>query len=127
VTLISPPPLHDIYSIEDLKQLIYELRQINPTAKIAVKLVAGANIGTIAVGVAKAGADIILIAGGDGGTGAAGLSSMKHAGLPWEFGLIEAHQALIENHLRENVILRVTVLAHGEDIVMAAIMGAHIW
>ncbi len=123
--LISPPPLHDIYSIEDLKQLIYELRQINPSAQITVKLVAGAHIGTIAVGVAKAGADIIHIAGGDGGTGAASLSSMKHAGLPWELSLVEAHQALIENHLRENVILRVDGGLHtGEDIVMAAILGA---
>ncbi len=126
VDLISPPPLHDIYSIEDLKQLIYELKQLNPDAKVSVKLVSGANIGTIAVGVAKAGADIIHISGGDGGTGAASLSSMKHAGLPFEFGLIEVHHALISNHLRNQVILRVDGgLNTGKDIVLAAIMGAN--
>ncbi|MCS6968422.1 MAG: glutamate synthase large subunit [Cytophagales bacterium] len=125
VDLISPPPLHDIYSIEDLKQLIYELKQICPEAKVNVKLVAGANIGTIAVGVAKAGADIIDVVGGDGGTGAASLSSMKHAGLPWEFGLVEVHQALLQNNLRKYVKLRTDGgLSTGEDIVMAAIMGA---
>ncbi len=125
VDLISPPPLHDIYSIEDLKELIYELKQVHPTAKISVKLVSGTGIGTIAMGVAKAGADIIYIAGGDGGTGAATLGSMKHAGLPWEFGLIEAHSALRENRLRDQVELRVDGgLLTGKDIVTAAILGA---
>ncbi len=125
VDLISPPPLHDIYSIEDLKELIYELRQFKPDARINVKLVAGANIGTIAVGVAKAGADIIHISGGDGGTGAASLSSMKNAGLPWEFGLAEVHRLLIRNDLRQNVLLRVDGGIHtGKDIIIAAILGA---
>lgn len=123
--LISPPPLHDIYSIEDLKQLIYELKQIKPDLKVNVKLVAGANIGTIAVGVAKAGADVIHVAGADGGTGAATLTSMKHAGLPWEFGLIETHRALTENGLRESVTLRTDGGLHkGRDIVIAAMLGA---
>ncbi|MBK8790844.1 MAG: glutamate synthase large subunit [Holophagaceae bacterium] len=125
VDLISPPPLHDIYSIEDLKELIYELKQVHPAAKISVKLVSGTGIGTIAMGVAKAGADIIYIAGGDGGTGAATLGSMKHAGLPWEFGLMEAHRALRENRLRDQVELRVDGgLLTGKDIVTAAILGA---
>ncbi|MEX1122886.1 MAG: glutamate synthase large subunit [Balneolales bacterium] len=122
--LISPPPLHDIYSIEDLKQLIYELKQLKPSLNINVKLVAGANIGTIAVGVAKAGADVIHISGGDGGTGAATLTSMKHAGLPWEFGLTEVHRALSNNGLRENVKLRVDGgLSTGKDLAIAAILG----
>jgi glutamate synthase domain-containing protein 2/glutamate synthase domain-containing protein 3 len=125
VDLISPPPLHDIYSIEDLKELIHELRQVHPGAKISVKLVSGTGIGTIAVGVAKAGADIIYVAGGDGGTGAATLGSMKHAGLPWEFGLIEAHGALRENQMRDQVELRVDGgLLTGKDLVTAAILGA---
>lgn len=125
VDLISPPPLHDIYSIEDLKQLIYELKQINSSAKVSVKLVSGANIGTIAVGVAKAGADIIHISGSDGGTGAASLSSMKHCGLPFEFGLLEVHRALLENKLRNQVILRADGgLNTGKDIIIAALLGA---
>ncbi len=125
VDLISPPPLHDIYSIEDLKQLIYELKQFKSTAKVSVKLVSGSNIGTIAVGVAKAGADIVHIAGHDGGTGAAPLSSMKHAGLPWELGLAEVHQMLVKNNLRRNVVLRVDGAIHtGKDVVVAAILGA---
>lgn len=125
VDLISPPPLHDIYSIEDLKQLIYELKQFKPSAKVSVKLVAGSNVGTIAVGVAKAGADIIHIAGSDGGTGAATLTSMKHAGLPWELGLVEAHKALVKNGLRRHVTLRVDgALQTGRDIVTAAVLGA---
>lgn len=125
VDLISPPPLHDIYSIEDLKELIYELKQLKPDAKVNVKLVAGANIGTIAVGVAKAGADVIHISGGDGGTGAATLSSMKHAGLPFEFGLVEVHKTLIANNLRKNVMLRADGGLHtGKDIVIATILGA---
>lgn len=125
VDLISPPPLHDIYSIEDLKELIYELKQLKPGVKVNVKLVSGANIGTIAMGVAKAGADIIHISGGDGGTGAASLSSMRHAGLPFEFGLVAVHKTLIQNNLRKNVILRTDGGLHtGKDIVMAAILGA---
>ncbi|MEO1021599.1 MAG: glutamate synthase large subunit [Bacteroidota bacterium] len=123
--LISPPPLHDIYSIEDLKQLIHDLKQLHPAGNVSVKLVSGVNIGTIAVGVAKAGADIIQISGGEGGTGAASLSSMKHAGLPWEIGLLEAHQALIENGLRDQVILRTDGgLSSGRDIVIASLLGA---
>ncbi|MTI89711.1 MAG: glutamate synthase large subunit [Balneolaceae bacterium] len=123
--LISPPPLHDIYSIEDLKQLIHDLKQLHPKGKVSVKLVSGVNIGTIAVGVAKAGADIIQVSGGEGGTGAASLSSMKHAGLPWEIGLLEVHQALIENGLRDHITLRTDGgLSSGKDIVTAAILGA---
>lgn len=125
VDLISPPPLHDIYSIEDLKELIYELRQVNSNAKISVKLVSGANIGTIAVGVAKAGADIIHVAGGDGGTGAATVTSMKHAGLPFEFGLIEVHNALTENNLRHKITLRADGgLTTGRDVVTTCLLGA---
>lgn len=125
VDLISPPPLHDIYSIEDLKQLIYELKQLKPGVKVTVKLVSGAGIGTVAVGVAKAGADVIHVSGGDGGTGAASLSSMKHAGLPWELGLWAVHQALVDNKLRGGVILRTDgSLVTGRDIVIAAILGA---
>ena len=125
VSLISPPPHHDIYSIEDLKQLIYELRAVNPWARVCVKLVSGVHIGTIAVGVAKAGADVIQISGGDGGTGAAPLSSMKHAGLPWELGLAEVHQALVANELRERVTLRVDGgLQRGFDLIVAAALGA---
>lgn len=123
--LISPPPLHDIYSIEDLKELIYELKQLKPGVKVNVKLVSGAHIGMIAVGVAKAGADIIHVSGGDGGTGAASISSMKHAGLPWEFGLWEVHKTLVDNKLRNDVILRTDGgLATGRDLVMAAVLGA---
>lgn len=125
VDLISPPPLHDIYSIEDLKELIYELKQLKPEASVNVKLVAGFNIGTIAAGVAKAGADVIHISGGDGGTGAASLSSMKHAGLPWEIGLLEVHRSLVTHNLRHFVKLRTDGGLHtGKDIVMAAIFGA---
>ncbi|MEX0722080.1 MAG: glutamate synthase large subunit [Balneolaceae bacterium] len=123
--LISPPPLHDIYSIEDLKQLIHDLKQLHPEGRVSVKLVSGVNIGTIAVGVAKAGADTIQVSGGEGGTGAASLSSMKHAGLPWEIGLLEVHQSLVENDLRDNILLRTDGgLSCGKDIVLAAIMGA---
>ncbi|CAM2008733.1 glutamate synthase large subunit [Acanthopleuribacter pedis] len=125
IDLISPPPLHDIYSIEDLKELIYQLKQFNPKGKVSVKLVAGNNVGTIAVGVAKAGADIIQISGGDGGTGAAPMSSMKQAGLPWELGLIEAHRALSENNLRSSVTLRTDGgLSTGRDLILAALLGA---
>ena len=125
VTLISPPPHHDIYSIEDLAQLIYDLKQINPRAKVTVKLVASSGVGTIAAGVAKAKADIILISGHNGGTGASPATSIKYAGLPWEMGLTEAHQVLSMNKLRDRVTLRTDGgLRTGRDIVMAAMMGA---
>ncbi|XP_014489740.1 ferredoxin-dependent glutamate synthase, chloroplastic isoform X2 [Vigna radiata var. radiata] len=125
VPLISPPPHHDIYSIEDLAQLIFDLHQVNPKAKVSVKLVAEAGIGTVASGVAKGNADIIQISGHDGGTGASPISSIKHAGGPWELGLTESHQTLIENGLRERVILRVDGgFRSGVDVLMAAIMGA---
>ena len=125
VTLISPPPHHDIYSIEDLAQLIFDLHQINPKAQVSVKLVAEVGIGTIAAGVAKGNADIIQISGHDGGTGASPLSSIKHAGSPWELGLTEVHQVLVENSLRDRVILRVDGgLRTGRDIIVAAAMGA---
>jgi glutamate synthase (NADPH/NADH) large chain len=125
VTLISPPPHHDIYSIEDLAQLIYDLKQINPRAKVTVKLVSSSGVGTIAAGVAKAKADIILISGHNGGTGASPGTSIKYAGLPWEMGLTEAHQVLAMNNLRERVTLRTDGgLRTGRDIVMAAMMGA---
>ncbi|MFC3570405.1 glutamate synthase large subunit [Paracoccus sp. TOH] len=125
VTLISPPPHHDIYSIEDLAQLIYDLKQINPRAKITVKLVASSGVGTIAAGVAKAKADVILISGHNGGTGASPATSIKFAGLPWEMGLTEAHQVLAMNRLRDRVTLRTDGgLRTGRDVVMAAMMGA---
>ena len=125
VTLISPPPHHDIYSIEDLSQLIFDLKMVNPRALVSVKLVSGAGVGTIAVGVAKAYADLITIAGFDGGTGASPLSSVKYAGLPWELGLAETHQALVENELRHKIRLQVDGgLKTGMDIVKAAILGA---
>jgi len=125
VTLISPPPHHDIYSIEDLAQLIYDLKQINPRAKVTVKLVASSGVGTIAAGVAKAKADVILISGHNGGTGASPATSIKYAGLPWEMGLTEAHQVLAMNNLRDRVTLRTDGgLRTGRDIVMAAMMGA---
>jgi glutamate synthase (NADPH/NADH) large chain len=125
VTLISPPPHHDIYSIEDLAQLIYDLKQINPQAKVTVKLVSASGVGTIAAGVAKAKADIILISGHNGGTGASPATSIKYAGLPWEMGLTEAHQVLTMNNLRGRVTLRTDGgLRTGRDIVMAAMLGA---
>jgi glutamate synthase (NADPH/NADH) large chain len=125
VTLISPPPHHDIYSIEDLAQLIYDLKQINPRCKVTVKLVAASGVGTIAAGVAKAEADVILISGHNGGTGASPATSIKFAGLPWEMGLTEAHQVLAMNNLRDRVTLRTDGgLRTGRDIVMAAMMGA---
>ena len=125
VTLISPPPHHDIYSIEDLAQLIYDLKQINPRCKVTVKLVASSGIGTIAAGVAKAKADIILISGHNGGTGASPGTSIKYAGLPWEMGLTEAHQVLAMNNLRERITLRTDGgLRTGRDIVVAAMLGA---
>ncbi len=125
VTLISPPPHHDIYSIEDLAQLIYDLKQINPRAKVTVKLVASSGVGTIAAGVAKAKADVILVSGHNGGTGASPGTSIKYAGLPWEMGLTEAHQVLAMNKLRERVTLRTDGgLRTGRDIVIAAMLGA---
>nr|QCI08186.1 glutamate synthase [Pterothamnion crispum] len=125
VTLISPPPHHDIYSIEDLAQLIFDLHQINPTAQVSVKLVASIGIGTIAAGVAKGNADIIQVSGHDGGTGASPLSSIKHAGVPWELGLTEVHNTLVNNNLRDRVVLRVDGgLRTGKDIILAALMGA---
>jgi glutamate synthase (NADPH/NADH) large chain len=123
--LISPPPHHDIYSIEDLAQLIYDLKQINPDAEVCVKLVARSGIGTIAAGVAKAKADVILVSGHTGGTGASPLSSIKHAGVPWEMGLSEVHQVLTLNRLRHRVRLRVDGgIKTGRDVVIAALMGA---
>ncbi len=125
VSLVSPPPHHDIYSIEDLAQLIYDLKQINPDAKVCVKLVARSGIGTIAAGVAKAKADVILISGHSGGTGASPQSSIKHAGIPWEMGLSEVHQVLVLNRLRHRVRLRVDGgIKTGRDVVIAAILGA---
>ncbi|BBN82032.1 glutamate synthase large subunit [Pseudoalteromonas sp. A25] len=125
VTLISPPPHHDIYSIEDLAQLIFDLKQVNPNAMISVKLVSEPGVGTIATGVAKAYADLITIAGYDGGTGASPLTSVKYAGSPWELGLVETQQALVENGLRHRIRLQTDGgLKTGLDIVKAAILGA---
>lgn len=125
LTLISPPPHHDIYSIEDLAELIYDLKCLNPQAKVSVKLVAESGVGTIAAGVAKAGADNIVISGGCGGTGASPASSIRHTGMPAEIGLAEAQQTLLLNHLRENVTLQVDgQLKTGRDILMMALLGA---
>jgi glutamate synthase (NADPH/NADH) large chain len=125
VMLISPPPHHDVYSIEDLAQLIYDLKQINPEARVCVKLVALTGIGTIAAGVAKARADVILISGHSGGTGASPQSSIKYAGIPWEMGLTEANQILTVNNLRHRVTLRTDGgIRTGRDVVMAAMLGA---
>ncbi len=125
VTLISPPPHHDIYSIEDLAQLIYDLKQVNPKARVAVKLVASSGIGTIAAGVAKAKADIILISGHNGGTGATPQTSVKYVGIPWEMGLTEVNQVLILNNLRHSVTLKTDGgIKTGRDVVIAAMMGA---
>ena len=125
VTLISPPPHHDIYSIEDLAQLIYDLKQINPKARIGVKLVASSGVGTIAAGVAKAKADIILISGHNGGTGATPQTSVKYVGIPWEMGLTEANQVLTLNNLRHKITLRTDGgIKTGRDVVIAAMMGA---
>jgi glutamate synthase domain-containing protein 3 len=125
ITLISPPPHHDIYSIEDLAQLIHDLKRVNPRAAVGVKLVSEAGVGTVAAGVAKAHADAILIGGHDGGTGASPLASIKHAGTPWELGLAEAQQALVINGLRGRVRLQVEGgLKTGRDVVVAALLGA---
>ena len=125
VTLISPPPHHDIYSIEDLAQLIFDLKNVNPRARISVKLVSEIGVGTIAAGVAKGHADMILISGGDGGTGASPLSSIKHAGLPWELGISETHQTLVLNDLRSRVRLQTDgQMRTGRDVAIAALLGA---
>ncbi len=125
VTLISPPPHHDIYSIEDLAQLIYDLKRVNKEARVGVKLVSTTGVGTIAAGVAKGYADNIQISGADGGTGASPLSSVKHAGMPWELGLAETQQVLMQNNLRERVTLRVDGgMKTGRDVVIAALLGA---
>jgi glutamate synthase (ferredoxin) len=125
VGLISPPPHHDIYSIEDLAELIYDLKNANPKARISVKLVAVSGVGTIAAGVAKAHADVILISGHDGGTGASPLTSIKHGGVPWELGLAETQQVLLMNQLRDRVIVQVDgQIKTGRDVVVAALMGA---
>jgi glutamate synthase (NADPH/NADH) len=128
VGLISPPPHHDIYSIEDLKQLLYDLKCSNPRARTSVKLVSEVGVGIVAAGVAKAGAENILVSGGDGGTGAAKLTSIKHAGLPWELGLAESHQTLVLNDLRGRVILQTDgQLRTGRDIAIACLLGAEEW
>ena len=125
VSLISPPPHHDIYSIEDLAQLIYDLKNANRSARISVKLVSEAGVGTIAAGVAKAGSQVILISGHDGGTGAAPISSIHHAGLPWELGLSEAHQTLVQNGLRGRVVIETDgKLMSGRDVAIACLLGA---
>lgn len=125
VPLISPPPHHDIYSIEDLAQLIYDLKQVNPRAKVCVKLVSSAGVGTVAAGVAKAYADVVLISGHDGGTGASPQSSIKYAGGPWEIGVADAHQTLMLNDLRSRIVVRTDGgMKTGQDIIMAALLGA---
>ncbi|MDP6108213.1 MAG: glutamate synthase-related protein, partial [Candidatus Brocadiia bacterium] len=125
VTLISPPPHHDIYSIEDLKQLIYDLHSANPSARVSVKLVSEAGVGTIAAGVAKGKADMVLIAGHDGGTGASPLTAIKHAGLPWELGLAETQQTLVTNGLRDRIRVQVDgQLRSGRCLAIAALLGA---
>jgi glutamate synthase (NADPH/NADH) large chain len=128
VGLISPPPHHDIYSIEDLAQLIFDLKNANRKARISVKLVSKAGVGTIAAGVAKAKADVVLISGNDGGTGASPVSSIRHAGLPWELGLAEAHQTLVKNKLRSRVTVQADgQLKTGRDIAIATLLGAEEW
>ena len=125
VGLISPPPHHDIYSIEDLKQLIYDLRCANPDARISVKLVAEVGVGTVAAGVAKSNADHVLISGHDGGTGASPISSILHAGVPWEIGLAETQQTLVLNDLRSRIWVQTDgQLKTGRDVVVAALLGA---
>ncbi|GAB5561195.1 MAG: glutamate synthase large subunit [Synoicihabitans sp.] len=125
VTLISPPPHHDIYSIEDLAQLIFDLKEVNPRAKVCVKLVSSSGVGTVAAGVAKAYADVVLVSGHDGGTGASPLASIKNAGSAWEIGVAEAHQVLVQNGLRGRVVLRTDGgMKTGRDIVIAALLGA---
>jgi glutamate synthase (NADPH/NADH) large chain len=128
VGLISPPPHHDIYSIEDLAQLIFDLKNANRTARVNVKLVSKAGVGTIAAGVAKAKSDVILISGHDGGTGASPISSIRHTGLPWELGLAESHQTLVKNKLRSRVVLQTDgQLKTGRDVAIATLLGAEEW
>ena len=128
VGLISPPPHHDIYSIEDLAQLIYDLKRANPKARVSVKLVSLAGVGTIATGVVKAKADTVLISGMDGGTGASPLSSIQHAGVPWELGLAEAHQTLVSSRLRDRVLLQTDgMIRTGRDLAIATLLGAEEW
>jgi glutamate synthase (NADPH) large chain len=128
VGLISPPPHHDIYSIEDLSQLIFDLKNANRNARISVKLVSKAGVGTIAAGVTKAKADVVLISGHDGGTGASPISSVKHAGLPWELGLAETHQTLVKNKLRSRVVVQADgQMKTGRDIAIATLLGAEEW
>ncbi|UII21933.1 glutamate synthase large subunit [Fulvivirga ligni] len=128
VGLISPPPHHDIYSIEDLAQLIYDLKNANRAARINVKLVSEAGVGTVAAGVSKANADVVLISGADGGTGASPLSSIRHAGLPWELGLAEAHQTLVKNDLRSRIVVQTDgQLRTGRDLAIATLLGAEEW
>jgi glutamate synthase (ferredoxin) len=128
VGLISPPPHHDIYSIEDLAQLIHDLKNGNPKARISVKLVAEVGVGTVAAGVAKGKADVVLISGHDGGTGASPQTSIKHAGLPWELGLAETHQVLVKNDLRSRIVVQTDgMLRTGKDIAIAALLGAEEW
>ena len=123
--LISPPPHHDIYSIEDLAQLIYDLKNANPRARIHVKLVAEVGVGTVAAGVAKAHSDVVLISGHDGGTGASPLTSLKHAGVPWELGLAETQQVLVLNNLRDRIVVQVDgQMKTGRDVVIGALLGA---
>ena len=125
VGLISPPPHHDIYSIEDLAQLIHDLKNANPSARIHVKLVSENGVGTVAAGVSKAHADVVLISGHDGGTGATPLTSMKHAGAPWELGLAETQQTLLLNGLRDRIVVQVDgQLKTGRDVMIAALLGA---
>ena len=122
--LISPPPHHDIYSIEDIKQLIHDLKNGNPQARVHVKLVAQVGVGTVAAGVAKAHSDVVLISGHDGGTGASPLTSIKHAGAPWELGLAETQQTLMKNGLRDRIVVQVDgQLKTGRDVVIAALLG----
>ena len=125
VGLISPPPHHDIYSIEDLAQLIFDLKNANPAARVHVKLVAESGVGTVAAGVSKAHADVVLISGHDGGTGASPLTSLKHAGVPWELGLAETQQVLLMNRLRDRIVVQVDgQMKTGRDVVVAALLGA---
>ena len=125
VGLISPPPHHDIYSIEDLKQLIHDLKNANPAARVHVKLVAETGVGTVAAGVSKAKADVVLISGHDGGTGASPLTSLKHAGGPWELGLAETQQTLMLNGLRDRIVVQADgQMKTGRDVVIAALLGA---
>ena len=125
VTLISPPPHHDIYSIEDLAQLIYDLKNSNPKAEVSVKLASSQGVGTVATGVVKGKADRVVIAGFEGGTGASPASSIKHAGIPWEIGLVETQQMLIKNKIRDRVVLQIDgQIIVGRDVIIGALLGA---